>query len=1198
MIFHKARNFALSVAATVLVLGSAGAYADDTEIFVGNPSNLAAPNIMLILDTSGSMGSNTISPVPYDRNFTYTGVGDCSGISNRVYWSTNNSVPDCDSDNWFDISFLKCAAALSSTALGAGGAGAYLDRFVRWRNNSTGGQRSWRPLSNFGSPRDVECRADNGVDGNLTSSSPYPRSGSFSDTNGRWTGTATSSVWVANINSGTLATLYNGNYITYYEQFRIPSVVTRMDVMKDAATRLLGALNGVNVGLMRYSRNGGDDDLLAEGGMVAYPVSPIETNRQQLIDAVNSWNANGFTPLSETLFEAYRYFTGGAVGYGNTSVPFLSVPESRDPATADGANYESPADFSCQKNYIVYLTDGLPTSDGQSNADIQALDQFATLGGTCLGAGEGPEPDWPDSGLCLTALAGYMYNADLRGSIDSKQNVTSYWIGFGSDVAGGDALAYLNATAQAGSGGTHNAFLANDAESLTTVLTGLALQILQTSTTFTAPTVAVNAFNRTRSLSDLYVSVFQPSGDRHWPGNLKKYSVKALSDGTAMVVGQNGSEQPSDDPAINDATGFFFDEAQSFWSAAADGPRVRDGGAAHELPAPDTRNVYTYIGANPSTPASLTADASEFVDANTAITDAMLQIATPTPSDPTRAEMIDWIRGKDVRDQYPVGPPMGNGDRTERRRAMGDPIHAQPAIVIYGGTVATPNINDAVAYVPTNDGYLHAIDTASGQELWAFIPQEFIALQYDLITNNVSSGKSYALDGEIQVLKFDVNSDGIVTSSEGDRVIIYFGMGRGGNGYYAFDVTDKNAPLFMWRIGPTELTGVAQTWSTPTIGRVNINGATQNSQKLVLIMGGGYDTLQDAAGYTVDSSGNRIFMVDALSGALLWSAGLTGADLNHARMTHGIPAAITVLDLNSDGFSDRMYAGDMSAQLWRFDITNGNARAALVAGGVIASLGSHDEATHLAVNNRRFYNAPDVAAIQEPGSAPFLNIAIGSGYRGHPLNQTIRDRFYSIRDVNGFVALTQAQYDALTIITETTPSASGSPLLVDITSDVAPTMPADAVGWRLNLNQPGGTWRGEKVLGEATTINNAVVFTTYTPSTGIPADPCAPTLGTNRAYAVKVRDGSPVRIDGTADVTDRYDDFTFGGIAGDISTMVLGTDPVPCTGDDCPEPCEGENCPPPPGTTQFVCLAGVRVLDICRDFDSRVKTYWRESSAN
>ncbi|MGH8238881.1 MAG: pilus assembly protein, partial [Steroidobacteraceae bacterium] len=724
-----------------------------------------------------------------------------------------------------------------------------------------------------------------------------------------------------------------------WEQFRIPSVVTRMEVMKDAATRLLGRLSGVNVGLMRYSRNGSgrDGDLAARGGMVAYPISPIETNRQQLIDAVNSWDADGFTPLSETLFEAYRYFTGGAVGFGNGSVPFLSVAESRNPPQVDGADYESPSDFSCQPNYIVYLTDGLPTSDGESNADIQALTDFSTLGGTCDAANSGPEPGWPDSGLCLVPLAGYMFNSDVRGDIASKQNVTSYWIGFGSDVAGGAALDYLNRTAQAGSGGKYNAFLADNAENLTTVLTGLALQILQTNTTFTAPAVAVNAFNRTRSLNDLYVSVFQPAGERHWPGNLKKYSVRATVGG-AVVVGQDGSERPApvSQPAINDATGFFFDRTQSFWSERADGPRVRDGGAANELPAPDSRNVYTFIGANPASPALLTLPANSVVDTNAAITNTMLQIATPTPSDPTRATLMAWVRGRDVRDEFPIGPPVGNGDKLEQRRSMGDPIHAQPAVVIYGGTVATPNIDDAVAYVPTNDGYLHAINTLDGSELWSFIPQEFIPLQYDLFTNNVGSSKSYALDGEIRTLKFDVNGDGIVTSASGDRVILYFGMGRGGNGYFALDVTDKTAPRFMWRIGSTEMPGIGQTWSTPTLARVNINGATQNSQKLVLVLGGGYDTFQDGTGYTVDGSGNHIFMVDALSGALLWSAGPSGADLNNARMTHGIPASITVLDTNSDGLTDRMYAGDMSAQVWRFDITNGNGRVSLVDGGVIA----------------------------------------------------------------------------------------------------------------------------------------------------------------------------------------------------------------------------------------------------------------------
>ena len=46
---------------------------------------------------------------------------------------------------------------------------------------------------------------------------------------------------------------------------------------------------------------------------------------------------------------------------------------SRTGNAVDAATYESPMDYSCQKTFIVYLTDGLPTKDTQSNADIQAL---------------------------------------------------------------------------------------------------------------------------------------------------------------------------------------------------------------------------------------------------------------------------------------------------------------------------------------------------------------------------------------------------------------------------------------------------------------------------------------------------------------------------------------------------------------------------------------------------------------------------------------------------------------------------------------------------------------------------------------------------------------------------------------------------------------------------------------------------------
>src|SRR5690606_35550793 len=196
-------------------------------------------------------------------------------------------------------------------------------------------------------------------------------------------------------------------------------------------------------------------------------------------------------------------------------------------------------------------------------------------------------------------------------------------------------------------------------------------------------------------------------------------------------------------------------------------------------------------------------------------------------------------------------------------------------------------------------------------------------------------------------------------------------------------------------------------------------------------------------------------------------------------------------DLNGDGYADRLYAADMAAQLWRFDIYSGNAASALVTGGVIASLGSHDESPHTNANARRFYNAPDAAALQVNNGPVFMNIAIGSGYRGRPLNTQTQDRFYAIRDHRPFTKLTQEQYDGLTII--------GDGDLTDVTTDLSPSLPASAAGWKIQLNQPGDQWRGEKVLSAANTFQNTIFFTTYTPAASAASNACTLAVGSNRA---------------------------------------------------------------------------------------------------
>jgi type IV pilus assembly protein PilY1 len=328
-------------------------------------------------------------------------------------------------------------------------------------------------------------------------------------------------------------------------------------------------------------------------------------------------------------------------------------------------------------------------------------------------------------------------------------------------------------------------------------------------------------------------------------------------------------------------------------------------------------------------------------------------------------------------------------------------------------------------------------------------------------------------------------------------------------------------------------------------------------------------------------------------------------------MDHAIPSPVAVIDTNSDGYADRMYVGDMAGQLWRFDIRNSDNAATTdvendatnaVAGGVIASLGAHDlTAPAAATEHRRFYNAPDVAAVQRAGAAPYFAISIGSGYRGHPLRSDANDRFYVLRDAQPFRPMSQDDYDSYAVIDD------GS--LTDITGSTTPTIAADSPGWKLDL-----TTAGEKVLSTAVTFKNQVFFTTYAPPSGISANVCSIGVGTNRAYALSIVDGSPISdLDGNGSVTanDRSVTLRQGGIAPSVSILFPGPEPdddgdgegdgdgneegEPCVGDDCPA--EGE---PDSGSGQqgTICLSGVEVLGTCAEFDSRVKTYWRESAAN
>ena len=1186
MMTSRKRSLAtLTAAAAIALLANTPASADDTELFVGAAVAAAPsrPNILFIMDTSGSMDTNVQSQVPYDAATTFS--GSCQ--TDRVYWSRTGTPPACSTDQYVAASAFTCNAAqpnLSSSGI------AYVTKAARWRSS----RNRWDTLSAGDNSSSIECEADAGVHGpNAASSKKWAADGS---TNGPWSSVSANKIdWAR----GESITFYAGNYLNWKASPYITR--TRLEIMQSTLITLLDNLaDNVNVGLMRYSNDtGNSNDAAAQGGMVVKEMGKIEDNRAAMKTEINSWNASGWTPLSETLYEATQYFRGDKVYFGGgenaTTYPgvfsksdkFTSNPNGDSPSitasrnASDKSLYDSPADQDCQKNYIVYLTDGLPTQDNEANTPIQGLPNFATVTGNAACDIE-PNLQYSNSGRCLDDLAKWLHESDLRADRPGVQNVTSYWIGFGNDVADGTAL--LTEAAQRGGG---KFYTAADTAELTEAFSEIISKILEQTTTFTSPTVAVNAFNRTQNLNYLYMSVFKPSTSYRWLGNIKKYRITPT--GSIRDVNDNAAIDPN--------TGFFENSSQSYWSDATDGADSEQGGAAGELKNPATRKIYSNLTANSGT---LTEDLSALKGAgNLTLANLLLLGVTSSVAvtgRPAVADLVDWAYGYDVLDEN------GNNNVTEARKDMGDPLHSRPATVIYGGPADDPDIT---LYATTNDGYLHAINAATGAELWSFVPREMLDRIENLYTNDDVTSRNYGLDGAIKIVRLDRNGNGTIEpngtdingingieENEKDKVLLYFGMRRGGSRYFALDVTVRSTPKLLWSIGPTELPGVGQTWSAPTLARVNVNRTWTNSNpdKMVLVFGGGYDVAQDTVGYVADTVGNRVFMIDAITGSLIWRAGPTssGSQLTLAKMTNSIPGDIRIVDLTGDGYADRMYAADMGGRIWRFDIRNGQLPADLVWGGVFAQLGAGELADPKPIaSNRRFFYAPDVA-LMKSGTVNFINIGIGSGHREKPISDvSVVNRFYSLRDFNMFSQVQNSQYKT-TCASETSPChqiiTDADSRLEDVTSDLNPTIAAADVGWKMNLQDTG-----EKVLAESRTFQNSIYFTSYSPEQrAYNPEYCVATVGLNRLYVVDAASAKPVlnfdvATAGVTSVSDRSKELAQGSIAPEAIFVF-------------PTPDSDVNNPNPPAVPP-ICLVG---LESCGSGlnNPPVRTYWQQRGTN
>ena len=241
---------------------------------------------------------------------------------------------------------------------------------------------------------------------------------------------------------------------------------------------------------------------------------------------------------------------------------------------------------------------------------------------------------------------------------------------------------------------------------------------------------------------------------------------------------------------------------------------------------------------------------------------------------------------------------------------------------------------------------------------------------------------------------------------------------------------------------------------------------------------------------------------------------------------------------------------DTGGQLFRFDIdnTNGALLSASITGGRIADL-----AGSAAEDARRFYYPPDVALIAaEDGK--YHALALSSGYRAHPLNTTIHDRIYMLKDRN--TGLIKTGYKTLleSDLHDATDNIAGGDGADDASRDAELANIEGAEGWYIDLEDEDnpGTWLGEKGLAEPLILEGQMILSTYTPNVYSATSACAPNVGLGKVFFMDIQDATPTYPAGIDERPQRHVELVRGGIPPSPNVIITqGGEPTLCIGTEC-----------------------------------------------
>jgi type IV pilus assembly protein PilY1 len=649
------------------------------------------------------------------------------------------------------------------------------------------------------------------------------------------------------------------NFATWYSYHR-----SRMKVAKAGASEAFGQLkDDLRIGFDSINRN-------SNGFAVPYNI-PVNSgdgrfkggNRSDWYDVLHAAKGSGSTPLHRALQRAGNYFSSTA---------------------ADGPWGPEAKQISCRQNFAILTTDGYwNDTDGYTNVgDADGLAGDKDGNGITSAKGkswkyEVKKPyydNFVETGTksradTLADVAMYYWKNDLRATLENDVPESfddpAFWqhmVTFGVSIGlkgkldpKNDLLSLTNGTKHWGD-----------------------------------PTQGGADADR---IDDLWHASVNSRGDFLVASNTKEF-VRGLLDAFTTVaqrVGSASNVTANSTSFVNDVyvyqasytSGRWSGELKAFATTAAGVSKTPAWSASGLIPTTG-RTVLTWSGSGGTT-FPTTAQRSAL--------DASSRLVGPATGDENAA----YIKGTRAKER------QNGGELRDRDTLLGDIVNSSPMYVKETQTI----------YVGANDGMLHAISTADGKEVFAYVPGGINLADLKTISDPQYSHR-YFVDGPIVVSN---------RNQTAGRNYLVGALGRGGKGVYGLDVTTpgafKNADV-LWELSTGSNLG--NVVGEPIVARLN-NGTD------VVIFGNGYNSTSGLA---------VLYVVNIRTGAIEHEiATSVGSD-------NGL-AAPRGWDDDGNGTVDYVYAGDLKGNVWKFDLSvSGQAKVAF-NGNPLFSAGANQPIT-------------------------------------------------------------------------------------------------------------------------------------------------------------------------------------------------------------------------------------------------------------